>query len=200
MKQESLTDKIYRELRSDLMHQVFARNTFLVEKTICERYGCSKATAGEVLHQMCAQGFLESFPRKGYAIVVPDSQEFFRIQRLRYTIESMEIRWVIDHCSDEEIRRAFLSEEQPLNEMTNETFHLTLARMLDDKRLYNIMDSLMGSVLYAYAASPLFTSEDDIGNVHSDIVAAMLDRDYERAMECYRTDIHYTEDSAPMRR
>ena len=46
MKKESVTDRVYRELRTDIIRQKYTGNMFLLEKTVCENYGCSKATAG----------------------------------------------------------------------------------------------------------------------------------------------------------
>ena len=80
---------------------------FLLEKTVCENYGCSKATAGEVLHQLCECGILESYPRKGYILHIPQSREFLQIQRMRMAIEGMEIHWIIRNCSDEAIKAKF---------------------------------------------------------------------------------------------
>lgn len=191
MSNESLTDKIYRELRADLIENMLPVNSFLVEKTVCERYNCSKATAGEVLHQLCSKGFLVSFPRKGYMLSIPSSKDFFHIQRLRYAIESMEIQWIIRHCSEEKIKDAFFSEEMPLDQMNNETFHLRLAELLEDQRLYGIMENLLGIVVYTFRATPFFKSEQDIPNVHGELIDAILLRDEDAALEVLRKDLQY---------
>ena len=58
MNRESVTERVYRELRTDIIRQKYTSNMFLLEKTVCENYNCSKATAGEVLHQLCECGIL----------------------------------------------------------------------------------------------------------------------------------------------
>ena len=194
MKKESVTDRVYRELRTDIIRQKYTGNMFLLEKTVCENYGCSKATAGEVLHQLCECGILESYPRKGYILHIPQSREFLQIQRMRMAIEGMEIHWIIRNCSDEAIKAKFCAPDTDLHQMDNETFHLTLATMMEDDRLLHIMENLMAVVIFTYAATPFFSSEDDIGNQHEALIQAILHRDEPLALSILRLDLQYTEE------
>lgn len=194
MNRESVTERVYRELRTDIIRQKYTSNMFLLEKTVCENYNCSKATAGEALHQLCECGILESYPRKGYMLRIPQSREFTQIQRLRMAIEGMEIHQIIRTCSDEAIRARFCSPESDLHRMDNETFHLTLAGMLEDDRLMHIMENLMAVVIFTYAATPFYSSEEDIGNQHEALIQAILDRDEPRAQRILREDLQYSEE------
>ena len=177
MNRESVTERVYRELRTDIIRQKYTSNMFLLEKTVCENYNCSKATAGEALHQLCECGILESYPRKGYMLRIPQSREFIQIQRLRKAI-----------------RARFCSPESDLHRMDNETFHLTLAGMLEDDRLMHIMENLMAVVIFTYAATPFYSSEEDIGNQHEALIQAILDRDEPRAQRILREDLQYSEE------
>ena len=125
---------------------------------------------------------------------IPQSREFIQIQRLRMAIEGMEIHQIIRTCSDEAIRARFCSPESDLHRMDNETFHLTLAGMLEDDRLMHIMENLMAVVIFTYAATPFYSSEEDIGNQHEALIQAILDRDEPRAQRILREDLQYSEE------
>lgn len=194
MTRESVTERVYRELRTDIIRQKYTANMFLLEKTVCENYNCSKATAGEALHLLCECGILESCPRKGYVLHIPQGREFVQIQRLRMAIEGMEIHQIIRDCSDEAIRARFCSPQSDLHQMDNETFHLALAGMLEDDRLTHIMENLMAVVIFTYAATPFYSSEADIGNQHEALIQAILERNEPLALSILRADLQYNEE------
>ena len=104
------------------------------------------------------------------------------------------IHQIIRTCSDEAIRARFCSPESDLHRMDNETFHLTLAGMLEDDRLMHIMENLMAVVIFTYAATPFYSSEEDIGNQHEALIQAILDRDEPRAQRILREDLQYSEE------
>lgn len=193
MIKETVTQRVYRALRTDIIQQKYSGSMFLLEKTVCENYDCSKATAGEVLHQLCENGILESYPRKGYILHIPQGREFVQIQRLRMAIESMEIHWIIRNCNDEAIRARFCSPDSDLHEMNNETFHLTLTGMMEDERLMHIMENLMAVVIFTYTATPFFSTEAEIGNQHEKLIQAILNRDEPLALATLKEDLQYTE-------
>ena len=49
----------------------------------------------------------------------------------------------------------------------------------------------MGTVIHARASSSFFTSEDDIGNCHPELIDAILRRDTDSVLEILRRGIHY---------
>ena len=57
-----LTDSTYRKLRDEIFDAKYKPNELITERQIAEKYGVSKLTAGEVLHRLCAEGHLTSYP------------------------------------------------------------------------------------------------------------------------------------------
>jgi DNA-binding GntR family transcriptional regulator len=176
-----LTDSIYDQVKQDVFHAVYKPNELITERQIAEKFGVSKLTAGEVLHRLCTEGHLTSFPRSGYLVTSISPTEMQQLKRLRFTVEALVIEIICAEVSEETIRTLYsdISESVPDDEninIRNSVFHLNMARLTGDKYITNIVETILGaSSRIEERFSPAKRSQWQ--DFHIGIVDALLKRD-----------------------
>ena len=78
--EEKLSVKIYDTLRNEIISGKINARTFLSESEVAKRFQVSKAPVRDALHLLNSQGYLTSYPRKGYLVNVyteKDLQQFY---------------------------------------------------------------------------------------------------------------------------
>lgn len=188
--EEKLSDKIYTEIRNGIIDGEYSARDFLSEAQIAKKYGVSKAPAKEALHTLADQGYLISYPRRGYMINTYSDEELDKIQEIRKTLEALCARLAIARASDEELEklRFYRHEEAHAldpRETVNFKFHIGLARLSGNEFL---VDTLIPLVIKA--SMNKIKCEPDIGNFDK-IIDAMLARDEETALQYLDEDIRY---------
>lgn len=178
---EKLSTKIYTEVRSDILHGVYGSRDFISEAQIAQKYGVSKAPVKEALHMLADQGFIISYPRKGYMVNVYSNDEINMIQEIRRNLESLCIRRAIRYADDEEIERlrdTFAGEKNSLNpgETINTRFHMALAELSKN----DFLPVTLKGLVYKASLSQM-GREPDIEHFKH-IVEALLERDEEKAI------------------
>ena len=110
---EKLSEKIYRSIKADIDSGVIDGRSFLSEAQLAKQFGVSKAPVRDALHLLCSQGYLISYPRKGYMLNMYSADELNQIQVIRRQVEKLCVKLVIEHASDEEILslKAFTKEQ-----------------------------------------------------------------------------------------
>lgn len=101
--EEKLSHKIYVEIRNGILDGEYSARDFLSEAQIAKKYGVSKAPVKEALHILADQGYLISYPRRGYMINTYSDEELDKIQEIRKTLEALCVRLAISKASDEEL-------------------------------------------------------------------------------------------------
>lgn len=187
---ERLSEKIYKSIKADIDSGVIDGRTFLSESQLAKEYGTSKAPVRDALHLLCSQGYLISYPRKGYMINMFSVDEINQIQVIRRQLEKLCVRLVIENASDDEIQSLFeftreqLATNDPM--MTNNTqFHIHLAEMTGNKYLPDILRNLL------YKASQAAIKRQSDLEKHNRIIEALLARDPEKAEQCIEEDIAF---------
>ena len=66
---DSLKDAIYNAILESIISQEYRPNQVLNEKTLVEKYGCSKSPVREALVSLCNDNVLRNIPRYGYEVV-----------------------------------------------------------------------------------------------------------------------------------
>ena len=183
-----LSDKIADELRVAIVSGKIKDNTFLVEGEIAAQYGVSKAPVKAALALLTQEGYLTSFPRKGYMVSPISVEEYNHIRELRAHIERLSVILAIQRASDEEIKslRDYTGskpgEHNPF-QTNNTKFHLRLAKLSRNPYIGETLLNLLGQTS-RYAIQ---TNVDD--SFHEDIVVAMLERDTNKALDILDKDL-----------
>ena len=187
---EKLSTKVYNGIRSDIISGAIGSKTFLNEGEVGEKYGVSRAPVRDALHLLCEQGYLLSFPRKGYMVNTYTNEEINKMQEIRMHLEKLSIRLAIEHATEEERESLREFTRQQSNSLSPEQsnnfrFHMRLAEIGKNEFLpLQIKDLVNKSSLAS------ITKDSDLAS-HDAIVDALLERDIEKACKCLEEDIHF---------
>ena len=188
-----LTESTYLALRDDIFNAHYKPNELITERRIAEKYGVSKLTAGEVLHRLCFEGHLTSYPRSGYMVTMLTPKEIGQIERIRFAMESLVLETICESVSDEDIQGLYryivdAPEKDEHFTATNTKFHLALAQLSQDRFLIKHVQDLLGSL------SRVEQSISDINkktwqDEHVAILEALSRRDLEAAKRHLEVDL-----------
>lgn len=189
-----LTESTYLALRDDIFNARYKPNELITERRIAEKYGVSKLTAGEVLHRLCFEGHLTSYPRSGYMVTMLTPKEIGQIERIRFAMESLVLETICESVSDEDIQGLYryivdAPEKDEHFTATNTKFHLALAQLSQDRFLIKHVQDLLGSL------SRVEQSISDINrrtwqDEHVAILEALSRRDLEAAKRHLEVDLN----------
>lgn len=195
----TIAKTIYNDLRESIISGEVLSGTMLVEGELAERYSSSKMPVREALHQLCQEGFLKSYPRRGYQVTNITEADFYEIQQVRLPLELLAIDLVVEKASREDLehlstilREAELESSETANSSrlhsVNSVFHLELARLTNNRRLYESLDHLISEVLRAGYRfySPTILKER---HYHEKIIEAIMEKDAEKAKTLLREDL-----------
>ena len=185
---EKLSEKIFNQVRADIIAHKYGPRDFLSESEIAEAYGVSKAPVKDALHLLADQGYLVSYPRKGYMINSFSREEINQIQQVRRCLETLCVQLAVEHATDAEIEKlretitgADMSTE-PENTI-NYRFHMELARISGNPMLAQTLEKLVN-----IASMTQISRTSDVSNFNH-IIDALLARDREQTEHWIQTDI-----------
>ena len=183
-----LSEQIYGSILKDIVSGVYAPREFISEAQIAAKYGVSKAPVKDAMHILASEGFLLSYPKRGYMVNVYTTEEINNIQEVRRALETLAMRKAIVTATDEELNALrFYQENEELQcrpgETVNTRFHMGIARLAKNKALEETLYPLL-----VKASSYNIMGDPDIQNFDH-IVDAMLARDEELAVKCLLEDV-----------
>lgn len=198
-----LSEKVYEQLKSDLMAEVFPLNELIVEQTLIERYGVSRTPVREAAMRLVHEGYLTKYPKKGYAIRCTGPDEMRQLQECRYILECGVIDILIARAGDEELRGllSYMSDKSLHRDalvLRSQQFHVNMARLTGNEQLVSLLTALMYKIARPMTRSgqisinhyrALASDEDYVDPEHLEIVEALLERDAEKAKQLLHRDI-----------
>lgn len=205
MKGKDLTERIYRQMKTDLMLGKLDCNEVFNEQTLADRYECSRTPVREAAGRLVVEGFLNKFPSKGYFIRIPSESEVRELRECRYVLECSVIDKIVANATDSQIRSlGQLPQAEPDEVLfaNNVLFHTEMAALAGNSKLSEMIERLLyllarPSVVVRYPSFPDYaTRVKDSGSMltpeHKAIMDAMLARDALRAKELLKEDIYPT--------
>ncbi len=188
--EEQLSTKIYQQLRTDILSRVIDECTILTENEIAKKFNVSKAPVRDALHLLCAQGYLISFPRKGYLVRSYSKSEIRKIQQVRSHIEKLSVMLAVENATDEEILslREFLKPQEPVQDpekTNNNLFHMRLAEIGHNEYVPQVLRELIHKICIVWI--------DEVYEIdsHEAIVSALLKRDMNKALAALEDDLNH---------
>lgn len=196
---EKLTDRVYRQMRDEIMTGGIGSDDLLQEQQVASRYGVSKVTAREVLQRLCHEKYLKSLPRKGYLILDLTPGQLNMMQKLRYQVEALALKEIVKNCADADLDALAAVLATPSDARhdpygtLNSRFHLKIAELSGNPYLYDTMYGYIGSICrYAMTAGKGVVIDTD--NHHRQMLDALRRRDIQAALEELRLDLQLSED------
>ncbi len=189
-----LIDSVYKQLKEEVFMAKYKPNELIVERDIAKKYEVSKVTAGEVLHRLCAEGHLTSYPRSGYMVTMLTPLEMKQLKRMRITVESLALDIICEEADKQDIESLYGFIQKEFNKgdsatIINSRFHMAIANLTGDGFVISLMETLLGSasrVEQNVAASRIKGWQD----YHKDIVDKLLEKDAQGAKEILVNDIN----------
>lgn len=184
-----LSDKIYQDIKDDIVSGELKENTFLAEGEIATKFGVSKAPVKAALQSLSQEGFLICFPRRGYMVATISVDEYEYVKELRLHLEKLCIKLIIERASDEEILslRDVLKNDGSKNlpyKTDNTNFHIRLSEITKNPFISEILQKYL-ALTARYAIRIKETNE-----YHHKIIDALLERNVEKATQYLEEDMN----------
>ncbi|MCJ7837510.1 GntR family transcriptional regulator [Cuneatibacter sp. NSJ-177] len=198
-----LTEQVYQKFKQDLMDDKYPLNELIIEQTLVDRYGASRTPVRDAATRLVHEGYLKKYPKKGYTIRCNNEKEIKEMVECRCILECGIIDRIAENASDEEIRGLLdymkHKENFPGTLIKRSlAFHLNMARLTGNDHLYQMLENLLFMLIRPSAVSQRLTLRDYESKAsaqnysdseHEEIVAALLERDAEKAKKILLQDI-----------
>lgn len=198
----SLREQIEHRVRNAILDGSFGPGEHLVETTIAEQLGVSRAPVREALSALEREGVILYVPRKGYFVVDFTAKDIEEIYSLRLMLEIGALRRGINHFAPvaiAELQRVVdaLGEATRQARGPNEiasldlAFHEIICQQADHGRLFSAWNSmrLQTWLLIGLTSKTEYDHPEQPKEFHQDILDAILDKDLERAENLLRSHI-----------
>jgi len=192
-------DRIYQELRADILSGRLSPGQRLPFAELCARYDVSIGVLREVLPRLTEQGLVSAEPQIGFRVMAVSEDDLLQLTEARVAIETLVLRQSIEHC-DLSWESALLAAHHTLAHTPVHTaggevnhgfleahanYHETLLAASPNRRLFAIANRLRDTAeLYRVWAHSLPQAKGrDFTREHQRILDATLARDIDRAVD-----------------
>jgi len=199
----SLTDRLYYEIRDDILSWEINPGALLVEAQLAKEYKVSKTPVREALGLLSQEGLVEVIPRVGYRVTLMTPRDVHEVFTLRILLETTGIGLAAKQAGDDELAALYedgeklgmridtgeIAPEEYLK--LHDSFHVRLALLSGNRRLANVVARLLRDWVRVRLRDPELTSESvRINRSDSrEICKALLRRDADNARRLLRAHI-----------
>lgn len=185
-----LREKVYGELRADMISCRLAPGTEIRESELAARFGVSKSPVRDALMRLEREGLVITLPRQGYRVApvsLADVQDMFH---LRDALERACMERIVRRASDEQLAeleafRHFKASAWDGGFIAyNREFHHALARIAGNARMRSQLDDLIDQMERAVQLSLSSLKQGDPQSLveeHCRIIEALQGRQLSRA-------------------
>lgn len=154
---DTLTQRVYKDLRTAIITGKVAGGTRLVESTLAAEMQVSRTPVREALHKLTLEGLLYSIPRAGYIVEEMPDHDIQDLFTTRMTIEQIAARLAMEKITPEELKglaRNLEKTDEVLASGSTEkmadldmAFHGIIYQATRSKTLYQICQTLSDHTL-----------------------------------------------------
>ncbi len=102
---QSLTSRVYKDLRADILTGRIKGGTRLVESNLAADMQVSRTPIREALHKLALEGLLYSIPRAGYIVEEMSDSDIQDLFTTRITIEQIAARLAVGKILENELKQ-----------------------------------------------------------------------------------------------
>ncbi|WP_244834031.1 GntR family transcriptional regulator [Clostridium sp. BJN0001] len=189
----SYAREIYLKIKSDILKLRIKDGEFITLSELANKYNVSKTPIRDALTALELEGYLTSFPRKGYFVKPITEQNMQESFEMRMIFEKESAKKAILKASDEELKSILhLAEKFPDNfdvrkidefNYLNDKFHMSIIKAGHNEMLYqmaeNVFENLSRILIYD-SRHLLFSNEKQ---EHINIASEMLNRNIDSAQK-----------------
>lgn len=190
----TLKNKVYDALLSDIITGVYSTDTILTEKFLMEKYNVSRAPIREALSQLIGIHILSSIPRQGYKILQLSGQQLFEIIKFRSALESSFLEsyhvYIDDAWINELVNINMDFANCPANDFMarwhyNCQFHLKLFSIYGNQYAYKLLEDAVNFQTIFFVQNKHFASAD----LHFALIDYLKKGDISTAITILKADI-----------
>ena len=193
MENRQLKDKVYTDLRLDILTGKIAGGTHLTESGIAHRLSVSRTPVREALQRLTQEKLIMPLPRAGYLVEDLSDEDIQDLFTTRFAIEVLAVKRAVRHISNEELEDMArnLAETKhcvrsgDLQRMTalDLEFHALVYKASRSRSLYRICSNLGDLTMkYRFGLNLVGDLWDEIIEHHTSIYQALLDKDEGKAV------------------
>lgn len=171
----------------------------LIEATLAEKLGISRAALREALRDLTAEGLLVTKPHHGTFVVELTETDVAEIYSLREVLETLAVELLVDRVSAAELalmrdvvrrmRKAVRDRDQKVIVGLDMEFHETLCKVSGHSRLHQTWSRMAGQLLTFFAkADPLYDDEAFVDR-HLQLIDSIASADRAEAVATIREHI-----------
>ena len=211
MKPQTLSEEVYRGIRSDVLECRLLPGTKLKINDFCTRFGVSLGAVREALARLAADGLVRSEPQRGFFVAPVSREDLVDLTRVRVDIEGLCLRAAIaagDVAWESAIVAAFyrlsrVTERDPLDKAhlnaswsaLHADFHLALVAACDSPWLLRLRTMLFEqSERYRKLSVPVRHGDRDVNAEHQTLMDAVIARDAEKGCAAMKAHLERTTD------
>ncbi len=199
----SITTIVLDALRSEICNNTYADGQFITEAEISQKYSVSKTPAREALTILCQENLLYKIPRKGYMVKKLTLKELQNLYQFRNILERAGVEYAVRYASDEDLEElARLANVKILPTdadwvkkylEANTAFHIFIARLTQNDYLIDALLKVLNVLQRDLIEDMKAMSVEKTLDAHKLIVAAMKERDLEKALRISSEQINIIE-------
>lgn len=191
----TLSEKVYRAFKQDLIHGVYQAGEALSEKDLAKRYRGSRTPVREAVVRLHNERLIRIVPNRGYFVSQITLQVLNDIYEYRCAIECVAAELAAAKGADQEL----LGKLSDLSQVTctpedrascvrfieaDSLFHITIARLSRNQMLMQAVSEARSQMeRIMYAAIDINYYGEAPGREHREILKAIQERDPERARQ-----------------
>lgn len=184
----SLTDRVYQLLRNDILTCALEPGRELSEAELAQRFDVSKTPVREALATLRQEGFVRTFPRRGYQVVPITFGDMSELFDLRTILEAGAAELACARITDAELDQlqkladvVYDRAEQPSLQRfikANRDFHAAIAQASGNERLQTLIIRQIDELeRFFYLGARLRDVNSETTNDHHAIVDVLRKRD-----------------------
>jgi DNA-binding GntR family transcriptional regulator len=196
----TLTDRVYQNLREDILSNRLLPETPLHEASIASALEVSRGPVREALRRLDAEGLVSVIPRRGAVVSSLSREEFLDAYRVRESLEVLAVRLATPNLSQDDLEQLHrLHEEMWAHAsaedvdaffQTNTAFHATVVDRSGNKILQDLYHPLINQMRrYRVSSMSLRGGLARSCEEHAQILQAMQDGEAEQAVRLLRAHI-----------
>ena len=140
----SLTEKVYQNLRSDILSGTFRDREELRETALAKTYGVSRTPVREAIRQLALEGLVDTIPNRGAYVHNIHGKDVKGVYAIRSLLEGLAARWAVENITDEQIEAMeevlYMSEYYRKKELWEQVY-------VCDNKFHDLMYAASGSHL-----------------------------------------------------
>ena len=152
MKGKDLTERVYREIKRDLMLKKIASSELFSEQMLADWYHCSRTPAREAAGRLVAEKYLNKYPSRGYIVRLPSEREMCEMRFCCYTMEKAALSLALHNAYREEFYSLLQLIDQEYTDpdlayFSNMTFHYELTKLSGNQTMVDYVERLHGLMI-----------------------------------------------------